>query len=62
MIATDRQIAAARGIVTAARNLGDGNAYVDACCIHTAGLSRDDLVAVIELLGGMLSIQFEGEA
>ncbi|PVB45672.1 hypothetical protein DDK07_13620 [Mycobacteroides abscessus] len=62
MIATDRQIAAARGIVTAARNLGDGGAYVDACRVHTGGLGRDDLVAVIELLGALLSIQLEGKA
>lgn len=53
------RVTALRGIVTASRNYGEGSSFVEAIEIHTAGLDRAELVALIGLLGGVLSMSFD---
>ncbi|MEU2035154.1 hypothetical protein [Nocardia amamiensis] len=52
-------VAALRGIVTAARNYENGTGLVDAVAIHTARLDHGQLVALIGLLAGVLSMTLD---
>ncbi|MET8650747.1 hypothetical protein [Nocardia aurea] len=52
-------VAALRGIVTAARNYESGSGLTDAIQIHTAFLDRSEVLAVLALLAGVLSMTFD---